>query len=498
MTHLVTCSPLVQIREIASALAYLHDRGIIHGDMKAANVLVSDEHNALLCDFGLSRAIDTPTATTLRGKGSLRWMSPELLCEGEGKSFASDIWAFSMTVYEVDGSCFHITILIECLSILQILSGCLPFHDLEEHAIISTLIFKKRRPPLNPECSLRGASYMRIWKVAQSCWNEDPRLRPSMTIVSRTLIPTPDPETFVRLQGHTESVTAIAFSPHQSLLASASVDLTIRFWSFMADEWTTVGDPLLGHTDDVNSVAFSPDGTLIVSGSDDWTICLWDVASGQLSGEPLVGHTNWVWSTVFSPDGRIVASASGDRTIRLWDTGKRACLAALWGHSHWVRSLAFSSDGRSLASASSDRTIRLWDVKTMSQIGPIMEEHTRGVACVSFSADSSTLVSGSSDTTVRVWDMTSESPNGIPIKEHGGYVNSVACARNGRLAASASSDGNVHLWNLSEPISSLIKLTGRPCSVNSVAFSFNGRWLASGSSDGAVQVWEIGDVESAL
>lgn len=75
--------------------------GVIHGDIKAANVLVSDLPSALLCDFGLSRAVGLATSTAIQGQGSIRWLSPELLNAGFGKTEASDVWAFGMLIYEV-------------------------------------------------------------------------------------------------------------------------------------------------------------------------------------------------------------------------------------------------------------------------------------------------------------------------------------------------------------------------------------------------------------
>ena len=67
-----------------------------------------------------------------------------------------------------------------------------------------------------------------------------------------------------------------------------------------------------GHTDSVTSVAFSPDGTRLVSGSDDKTIKHWDVLSGKLI-RTLEGHSDKVRSVAFSPNGRRVLSG-GFRT----------------------------------------------------------------------------------------------------------------------------------------------------------------------------------------
>lgn len=75
---------------------------------------------------------------------------------------------------------------------------------------------------------------------------------------------------------------------------------------------------LEGHTDTVRSVCFSPDARTIASGSWDKSIRLWDVKSGKLIFT-LEGHTFRVWSVCFSPDGQTVASCSEDRSIRLWD-----------------------------------------------------------------------------------------------------------------------------------------------------------------------------------
>ena len=75
---------------------------------------------------------------------------------------------------------------------------------------------------------------------------------------------------------------------------------------------------LEGHTDWVRSVGWSPDGTRLVSGSNDGTIRIWDPNERTELGR-LEGHTNTVWSVGWSPDGTRLVSGSDDGTIRAWD-----------------------------------------------------------------------------------------------------------------------------------------------------------------------------------
>jgi WD40 repeat protein len=77
--------------------------------------------------------------------------------------------------------------------------------------------------------------------------------------------------------------------------STSSLDLddkTIRIWD--AETGAAVGKPLEGHTDCVWSVAYSPDGQHIISGSDDKTIRIWDAETGAAVGKPLEGHTGCV------------------------------------------------------------------------------------------------------------------------------------------------------------------------------------------------------------
>ncbi|KAG9006704.1 hypothetical protein FRB95_000584 [Tulasnella sp. JGI-2019a] len=89
------------------AVEYLHnlDPPVIHGDIKALNILMSSERRAILCDFGLAVAVDEVSSglTTSKGfKGSLRYCSPELVMEEEARrTRPSDMWAWGCLVIEI-------------------------------------------------------------------------------------------------------------------------------------------------------------------------------------------------------------------------------------------------------------------------------------------------------------------------------------------------------------------------------------------------------------
>ena len=217
------------------------------------------------------------------------------------------------------------------------------------------------------------------------------------------------------LEGHTEAIYGIAFSPNGELLASGSRDNSVRVWDVKTGKELFFS---LEHNGEVHSVAFSTDGATLASGGADGKIRLWDVESSQ-EKRVLDAHPIQVECLAFSPDGKLLASADQyDTAIRLWDTQTWQPMIILRGHvesaGYGVFSLAFNDQGTLLASGGGDKSIRLWDVNPVSpSFGKELVElqrHSDWVDSLVFSPDGVVLISASDrDGTIRIWEAGPES-----------------------------------------------------------------------------------------
>jgi len=114
---------------------------------------------------------------------------------------------------------------------------------------------------------------------------------------------------------------------------------------------------LSGHRDFVSGLAFSPDGQLLATGSMDGTIRLWGTATGsELAMLP--GHMQETTDVAFAPDGQTLASLSRGESLKLWHLPtRREVFSEDLPHAGMY--LSFAPNGRLLAIGTDEHRLRL-------------------------------------------------------------------------------------------------------------------------------------------
>ncbi|KAI5968840.1 KIC1 [Candida margitis] len=144
----------VIVRELLLTLSAVHKLGVMHRDLKAANVLISKEGNVQLCDFGVAAKVVSNSSKRTTMAGTPYWMAPEVIKSGEAYNSKADIWSLGITVYEIA-------------------TGNPPYCD--KDASWAMQLISKGTPP-----RLEGREYSPALKECVAlCLDENPEERPS-------------------------------------------------------------------------------------------------------------------------------------------------------------------------------------------------------------------------------------------------------------------------------------------------------------------------------
>ncbi|KAJ1980979.1 Protein kinase of the Mitotic Exit Network [Dimargaris cristalligena] len=144
---------LAYIVKIIEGLIYLHDKQVVHCDLKAANILTTKKGNTKLSDFGVSlnlKLADPSEDSAVAGTPN--WMAPEII-QLEGACTASDIWSLGCTIVEL-------------------LTGKPPYADMMQMTTLFRIV-EDDCPPLPEGISDHLRDFLR------ACFQKDPALRPT-------------------------------------------------------------------------------------------------------------------------------------------------------------------------------------------------------------------------------------------------------------------------------------------------------------------------------
>ncbi|PRP87910.1 hypothetical protein PROFUN_02647 [Planoprotostelium fungivorum] len=206
---------------------------------------------------------------------------------------------------------------------------------------------------------------------------------------------------------HAARVNALSWNG--TLLSSASKDQTI------ITRDTRLRNPSIsvmeGHTQEICGLKWSPNGMQLASGANDNTLKIWELRNSSAPRFDLKHHTAAVKAIDWCPwKTDLLASGGGtaDRTIRFWNTQTGACLDRIDTKSQ-VCAVKWSTKSRRLVSSHgfSENQLIVWDYPSMKRVAELTGHEAR-VLYLALSPDGTRVVSGAADETLRIWTVFAE------------------------------------------------------------------------------------------
>lgn len=281
------------------------------------------------------------------------------------------------------------------------------------------------------------------------------------------LQPPAEDHSMQQLMQHTEAVFAVAVNSTQpEIFATGGGDDVGYLWR--------VGQPqpafkLDGHTDTVSALGFNADGTLLASAGLDGTVRVWEVATGRLV-VALEGPTqglNWI---CWHARGSVLLAGSEDATAWMWKLPEGSVMQIFSAHSASVSYGAFANNGRSVITASEDGTVRVWNPRTGTvdhclHAAPIAQDPIP-ITCLAAHPTQPGFLFGTADGGLKL----AHADNGrllAQLPAHDASVESAGFCDTMPLAASAGMDGKLCIWGMPHRIS--LSMPRRSCHAHRVA-----------------------------
>ncbi len=274
-------------------------------------------------------------------------------------------------------------------------------------------------------------------------------------------------------------------------------DYALRLWQLPESVWpnekpsadssqigtlTEVGR-LEGQTDNINAVVYSPDGKYLFSGGGEKLLVQWDVANGTVVRKIPVG--DFLMDLAVLPDNRHVITSQFGGSVKLWSLDNGRTVRQFFGHSKLVESIAVSPDGKRLLTGGYDGLVRLWDIETGEPIHDFSEDYCAAVAM----SKNGRLAANGRGGRIHIWDVdTGESLR--LIQRNGGAVEALAFSPREEYVISGDGHGVIQVWDVKTG-DEVYRFDVHRDHVTSLVVSPDGRYLFSGSIDQTLRVFDL-------
>jgi WD40 repeat protein len=458
------------IRQLAAALDYIHQKQIVHCDVKPDNFLLNSSNTILLCDFGIA----VKTTQHISGAyGTLEYVSPEQLQRKPCP--ASDQYSLAVTVYEW-------------------LTGEYPFDNGVDILARPAPSLRQKLPTLSQE----------VEDVVLQGLEKQPQNRYPSVSAFATALELAYQRT-VSSSASSQPIGSMASSsPAAVLKMTRKVGATVAI-TFVSPSGTKPMPSVAArrqqslyvyqmHTTEISALTWSPDGIRIASADINNTIHMWNAFDGG-NASVHKGFSHMILNILWSPDNRCLAVADEVQAVQFWDikTGKK-----LFRYQHRVGQpgdvgiglyypMAWSRNGQLMISASDDQPLEKWDTTTGNRL-LTYTGHKGMLKAIAWSPDESVVASGGADTDVHIWNATSGDTQFV-YSGHRGQIQALSWSPSSKRVASAGRDGLVHVWNAIDGSDLLVYNAHRPRSINSMTWSPDGTKIASVGDDRKVRIW---------
>ena len=536
------------VKSISEAIHYAHSKGILHRDLKPSNVLIDQNDQVQVMDFGLAKLLTGDSELTLSGTvmGSPSYMPPEQ-ASGRTKEITvrSDVYSLGAILYEAlsNRPPFKAETSLETLKLVvetepispRLLNPKLPkdleticlkclqkepskrYADAKEladelgHFIRGEPIrarpvgqteklwrWCKRKPALAGTSALAlfavivgFAGVLWQWQRANTnARNEQKERQHAQASVTRLEIDRAE-----MLFDTGQSSEALAYLARVLRREPTNRVVGERIISALAHRNFCVPLFRIGHKTNVTSAEFSPDGHRVMTASRDGTARVWDGRTGQPMLEPF-HHAAEVVAAHFSPDGARIVTTSLDKTARIWDAHTGQPVTEPLVHEGGVLCADFSPDGLRVATGSANGSMRLWNAATGALLGTTATTHTGRVGFVKFSSDGKWIVIASTEGIGRILNAANETEVAAFGRNNSGAVPFPSFSPDGTRIVTGPHQGTVDIIGTGLDSTNRLGKRLHNSGINRARFSPDGQSLGTCSGDSNARIWDAATMEA--